>query len=156
MQANWPLIAPPLLALLDDSSLEYKIKGCNSLLILLEKCPSALLERTGLGEVFEDAVMPCLSCLPTLIEEPESLRVLGAAYPVLVQLALVRFPDDKKHAARIKALDRMLRNGIVKGYAHAGEHVKIAELFVHQLTRLVNEMGLDFVKHLKVQSLQNT
>ena len=152
MQANWPLIAPPLLALLDDSSLEYKIKGCNSLLILLEKCPSALLERTGLGEVFEDAVMPCLSYLPTLTEEAESLRILGAAYPVLIQLALVRFPDDKKHAARIKALDRVLRNGIVKGYAHAGEHVKIAELFVHQITRLVNEMGIDFVRHLKVQS----
>ena len=152
MQANWPLIAPPLLALLDDSSLEYKIKGCNSLLILLEKCPPALLERTGLGEVFEDAVMPCLSHLPTLTEEAESLRVLGAAYPVLIQLALVRFPDDRKHAARIKALDRVLRNGIVKGYAHAGEHVKIAELFVHHITRLVEEMGIEFVRHLKVKS----
>ena len=155
MQANWPLIAPPLLALLDDSSLEYKIIGCNSLLSLLEKCPSTLLERTGLGEVFENAVMPCLSYLPTLTEEPKSLRVLGAAYPLLIQLALVRFPDDK-HAARIRALDRVLRNGIIKGYGHAGEHVKIAELFVHQITRLVNEMGIEFVKHLKVQSLQNT
>ena len=152
MQANWPLIAPPLLALLDDSSLEYKIKGCNSLLILLEKCPSVLLERTGLGEVFEDAVMPCLSYLPTLTEEAESLRILRAAYPALIQLALVRFPDDRKHAARIKALDRVLRNGIVKGYAHAGEHVKIAELFVHQITRLVEEMGIEFVRHLKVKS----
>lgn len=152
MQANWPLIAPPLLAFIDDSSLEYKIVGCNALLILLGKCPSALLERTGLGEVFEDAVMPCLSHLPTLTEEADSLRILGAAYPVLIQLALVRFPDDKKHAARIKALDRVLRNGIVKGYAHAGDHVKIAEVLVHQITRLVNEMGIEFVRHLKVQS----
>ena len=152
MQANWPLIVPPLLALLDDSSLEYKIKGCNALLVLLEKCAFALLERTGLGEVFEDAVMPCLTYLPTLTEESESLRILGAAYPALIQLALVRFPDDKKHAARIKALDRVLRNGVVKGYTHAGDHVKIAELFVQQITRLVNEMGIEFVRHLKVQS----
>ena len=150
MQTNWPLIAPPLLALIDDSSLEYKITGCSSLFILLEKCPSALLERTGLGEVFEDAVMPCLSYLPSLTEEPESLRILGAAYPVLIQLALARFPDERKYAARIKALDRVLRNGIVKGYAHAGDHVKIAELLVHQTTRLVNEMGTEFVRHLKV------
>ena len=151
MQANWPLITPPLLALIDDSSLEYKISGCNSLFILLEKCPSALLERTGLGEVFEDAVMPCLSYLPSLTEEPDSLRILGAAYPVLIQLALARFPDERKYAARIKALDRVLRNGIVKGYAHAGEHVKIAELLVNQTTRLVNVMGTESVRHLKVQ-----
>lgn len=96
--------------------------------------------------------MPCLSHLPTLTEEAESLRILGAAYPVLIQLALVRFPDDKKHAARIKALDRVLRNGIVKGYAHAGEYFKIAELFVYQITRLVEEMGIEFVRHLKVWS----
>ena len=96
--------------------------------------------------------MPCLTYLPTLTEEPESLRILGAAYPALIQLALVRFPDDEKHAARIKALDRVLRNGVVKGYTHAGDHVKIAELFVQQITRLVNEMGIEFTRHLKVRS----
>ncbi len=152
MQANWPLIAPPLLALIDDSSLEYKVIGCNSLLSLLQKCPSDLLERTGLGDVFEDAVMPCLSYLPSLTEEPDSLRILGAAYPVLIHLALVRFPDERKHAARVKALDRVLRNGIINGYTHAGDHVKIAELLVHQTTRLINEMGTEFVRHLKVQT----
>ena len=152
MQANWPLIIPPLLALIDDSSLKYKIIGCNSLLSLLRKCPTDLLERTGLGDVFENAVMPCLSYLPSLTEESDSLRILGAAYPVLIHLALVRFPDERKHAARVKALDRVLRNGIMNGYTHAGDHVKIAELLIHQTTRLVNEMNIEFVRHLKVHS----
>lgn len=150
MQANWPLIIPPLLALIDDSSTNYKVKGCNLLAVFLQKCPSPLLERTGLGEVFENAIMPCLMSLPSLTEEAESLQMLKAAYPTLISLALVRFPGEKHQAARIKALDKIFRNGILKGYAYAGEHVKIAELLVREMAVLANELGVEFVKHLKV------
>lgn len=150
VQANWPLIIPPLLALMDDSSSKYKVKGCNFLAIFLQKCPSPLLERTGLGEILEDAVMPCLLSLPSLTEEAESLQMLTAAYPALISLAFVRFPGEEHKAARIKALDKILRTGILKGYAHAGEHVKVAELLVNEMTVLANELGVGFVKHLKV------
>ena len=150
VQANWPLIIPPLLALIDDSSTKYKVKGCNLLAVFLKKCPSHLLERTGLGELFENAIMPCLMSLPSLTEEAESLQMLKAAYPALISLALVRFPGEKRPAARIKALDKILRNGILKGYAYAGEHVQIAELLVNTMTILVNELGVESIKHLKV------
>lgn len=149
VQANWPLIIPPLLALIDDSSAKYKVKGCNFLAIFLQRCPSILLERTGLGEIFENAVMPCLLSLPSLTEEAESLQMLKATYPSLISLALVRFPGEKHQAARIKALDKILRNGTLRGYAYAGEHVKIAELLVNELTVLVKELGVESVKHLK-------
>ncbi|CAD6583397.1 MAG: hypothetical protein ASARMPREDX12_005298 [Alectoria sarmentosa] len=149
VQANWPLIIPPLLALIDDSSTKYKVKGCKFLAIFLQKCSSLLLERTGLGGIFETAVLPCLLSLPSLTEEAESLQMLKAAYPVLVSLALVRFPGKTHQVARIKALDKVLRNGILKGYAHAGEHVKLAELLVKEMTVLVNELGIESVKHLK-------
>lgn len=135
---------------MDDSSTKYKVKGCNSLAMFLRKCPSPLLERTGLGEIFEDAIMPCLLSLPSLTEEAESLQMLTAAYPALISLALIRFPAEEHQAARIKALDRILRTGILKGYAHAGEHVKVAELLVDETTVLVKELGVESVKHLKV------
>ncbi len=152
MQANWPLIIPPLLALIDDSSTKYKAKGCNSLAMFLQKCPSLLLERTGLGDIFENAAMPCLMSLPSLTEEADSLQLLKAAYPALISLALVRFPGEKHQPARVKALDKILRNGILKGYAYAGEHIKIAELFVSEMAVLVNELGVESVKHLKVST----
>ena len=138
------------MALIDDTLVKYKIKGCSSLVSLLRVCPSPLLERTGLGEVFENAVMPCLLYLPSLTEEAESLEMLNAAYTALIALALARFPDEKDHPARMKALDRILRQGVLKGYAHAGEHVKITELLVQQIVELINEMGIESVKHLKV------
>jgi len=150
MEANWPLIIPPLLALIDDSSIQYKAKGCDDLSFFLHSCPSPLLERTGLGEVFENAVMPCLMYLPSLTEEAESLHLLRAAYPALISLARVRFADEKQRDAKMKALDRILRYGVLKGYGHAGEHVRIAELLVNQIENLINEMGIASVKHLKV------
>ena len=150
MQANWPLVIPPLLALIDDTSTKYKVKGCNCLAIFLQQCPSLLLERTGLGEILENAVMPCLMCLPSLTEEAESLELLKAAYPSLVSLAAVRFPDEKHQAAKVNAIDNILRNGLLKGYAQAGEHVRIGKLLVNEMAIVVKELGIDSVKHLKV------
>lgn len=108
------------------------------------------MERTGLGKVFENAIMPCLMYLPTLNDEVDSLILLRAAYPALIALAHVRFPEGKHKSSRLKMLDRVLRFGVLKGYTHAGDYVKIAELLVNQIIELVNEMGIYFVKHLKV------
>lgn len=152
MQSNWPLIIPPLLALIDDTSIKYKIKGCNLLAIFLQRCPSLLLERTGLGEIFENAVTPCLLSLPSLTEEADSLEMLKVAYPALTSLALVRFPGGQRQAAKVKALDKILRDGVLKGYAQAGEHVRIGKLLVNEMTVLVKELGIESIKHLKVRS----
>lgn len=152
VQLNWPLLIPPLLALIDDTSIKYKIKGCNLLAIFLQRCPSLLLERTGLGEIFENTVTPCLLSLPSLTEETESLEMLKVAYPALRSLALVRFPDGQRQAAKVKALDKILRDGVLKGYAQAGEHVRIGTLLVNEVTVLVRELGIESVKHLKVRS----
>ncbi|KAL6719105.1 hypothetical protein ACLMJK_003340 [Lecanora helva] len=150
LEINWPLLVPPLLALIDDSSTQYKAKGCDFLRIFLKKCPPPLLGRTGLGEVFDNALMPCLIYFPSLTEETEALQVLAAAYPVVIDLALVRFPDAKQQGARITTLDKILRNGILKGYAHAGEHVKVAEVLVNHMITLIREMGTASVPRLKV------
>ena len=150
MQANWSLIIPPLLALIDDSSIKYRVKGCNCLIRFIQKCPSVLLERTGLGEIFENAVMPCLMSLPSLTEETECLEMLKAAYPALVSLAFFRFPEERHKTARIKALDKILRSGILRGFALAGEYIKIAELLVNEMTVIVKELGVESAKHLKV------
>ena len=90
--------------------------------------------------------------LPSLTEEAESIQLLTAAYPALIKLALTRFADEKQRPARLGALGKVLRFGLVKGYSQAGEHVKIAELLVNQIAVLVNQMGIASVKHLKVDS----
>ncbi|KAI4211586.1 MAG: hypothetical protein LQ351_005627 [Letrouitia transgressa] len=148
VESNWPLIIPPILTLLDDASVESKIRGCESLLSLLKKTHASLLERTGLGEVFHNALLPLLLYLPTLTPEEESLPLLEVVYTSLIELARARHPADGQRHLRLKMLDQVFRYGILQGYSHAGEHVKIAELLIQKTTSMVHEMGIHFVKHL--------
>lgn len=156
IEAHWPLLIPPLLAFIDDASTYFKVRGCELLTLFFAKVPSPLLERTGLGEVFQSTLMPHLLYLPSLTPENESTAILEATYVALIALNRRLFRGDKYRQPRIKELDKVMRDGIFKGYAHAGENVRIAELLVKKLTDLVNEMGVDSARHLNVQlSLPN-
>lgn len=153
MEDNWPLIIPPLLTLIDDESTEFKSKGCELLTLLLKAMHPDFLQRTGLGEVFQDAVMPCLSYLPTLTPEVESLQLLHAAYPALLALAHVRYPKDgENRKQRNRFFGRILREGVLKGYVHAGEHAKIAEFLVLHIAVLVDEIGVSCVRYFKART----
>lgn len=163
-------MVPPVLTMVDDDSSEIKAKGCELLGILLKNTTPALLARTGLGQVLTDAVMPCLLYLPTLTPEPESIRLLGAAYPALISLARARFEPTTRQTAlvkvdritdkgtheRIKYFDQIIRKGILGGYRHAGEHVKIAELLVTQIAIVIDQLGVHAVKYLKVCLLSHS
>ena len=149
---HWPFLVPPILALIDDSSLKYKAAGCADLVGFLHSCPIDVLKRTGLGEIFEHAIMPCLMYLPTLTEEAESLMLLSKAYPALLELAALRFPGRGQRLLKIKALDRIMRYGVLSGFSHAAEHVRIAEFLTKQLIELISGLGIDTAKHLKVSS----
>ncbi|MCJ1311309.1 hypothetical protein MMC25_004980 [Agyrium rufum] len=149
MQENWPLVVPPLLALLDDSSTLMKTRGSEILRSFISKVDSGLLSRTGLGEVFHDALTPCFYCLPTLTPEEESIQILTAVFPTTMALAVARFPTDEEKPKRRQMLDKIMRLGVLQGYSHAGELVKIGEMLVQQISPLVDLMGIHSVKFLK-------
>lgn len=152
IEANWPLLIPPLLALVDDASIPFKVRGCELLNLFLMTTPFPLLERTGLGEVFQNALTPCLLYLPSLVPEKESTAILDATYAALFTLNHVLYPGEKNRMQHMRASDTMMRDGVFRGYAHAGENVRIAKLLIDIMTSLINEMGIDSSKHLKVWS----
>lgn len=118
--------------------------------LFLKTVKPPLLQRTGLGEVFQSALMPCLLCLPTLVVENESIEILEGAYVAVILLNQVQFPGEKNRTQRTISLEKVLIDGIFKGYAHAGENVKIAELLIQKMISLVRELGIEVVKYLKV------
>ena len=143
--------------MIDDSTNGMKVKGCVTLHKFLDEIPSILLDRTGLREVYENALLPCLMYLPTLTEVDDSLVLLGAAYPCLVRLAdtwaaAAAAPSSEVtgHPRRLQALDRIMRDGVFTGYAHAGDNVRIADFLCKEIEELVRKMGIYVVKHLKV------
>ncbi|MCJ1477733.1 hypothetical protein MMC13_006406 [Lambiella insularis] len=149
LEEHWPLVIPPLLAILDDEAISNKVKGCELLERFLTITPASLLHRTGLGEVFQDTLLPCLSYLPSLTPEDESLSLLGAVYPALLSLIRARYPDPASVAKKMTTLDKILRVGILKGFAYAGEHVRIATILMCKTTDLISEMGIMSVRRLK-------
>jgi hypothetical protein len=172
---TWHQFTPPLLTLLDDPGTPIRVQGAQILAIFVPHMSSTLLQQSGLGELFEDALMPTLMYLPNLTPLEESLELLPAAYNALIVLCETRFPasslpigpgstttaltkpNDKERekfeeikASRLKFLDRIARKGVFMGFAHSMEHAAIVELLLNQLRVLIDKMGLSAVKHLKV------
>lgn len=159
VEGVWHLVIPPLLTLIDDWETKYKRLGAELLAHVLAVTSPTLLERTGLAEVFEEALTPCLSYLPELTPEDESVELLSAVYPVLITLAKVRYPLEptvgskisKEHSTRerIKQLDSIIRKGVIYSYSHCSEYPRLVSLLFDQLALLCTELGLESVKHLR-------
>ena len=147
---SWPLFVPPVLTLLDDPNTEIRIRGLEILTAFLRKLTWRLLLRTGLGEVFEDAVMPTLLYLPSLTPVDESVRLLKPAYEALYTLADKRFPAKEAYTENMRFMDRIIRHGVLQGYSHSHEYPQIVEVLLQEMDALINKMGIHSVKHLKV------
>jgi len=127
-----------------------------------------LLLQTGLADVFEDAITPTLMFLPSLTPVDESVQLLEPAYQALFTLGDILYRDTqlKSRATRdgaekdkneiekkekeFKFWDRVIRKGILTGYAHANEYPAIVEVLVRNLGVVIEKMGIKAVKHLKV------
>lgn len=151
---SWHLFIPPILTLLDDVSTPVRIRGLEISKILLEKITAKVLKQTGLGEVFEDAIMPTLLFLPSLTPVDESVRLLKPAYEVLFTLANARFPVSEDWPQKMRFMDRILRQGILHGIEHCRDNVKIIDVLLKELRDLISRMGIHSVKHLKVMNLR--
>lgn len=155
VETHWPLLLPPILATIDDFETQYKVRGCELLRLLLRATQSSVLKRTGLTGVFEEAVFPFLSYLPTLTPPKESIQLLNAAYPCLVQLVRTRYPlttrsqDPEAWDAKVKMTTKYIRHGVLHGMLLAGQFPLLATCMVTHLETLINEEGIDSVRHLK-------
>ena len=155
-EQNWPLVAPPILALIDDIDIEFKARGCRLLRQLLQATPSTLLAKTGLGQVFQDAVTPCLSYLPTLTSEEDSITILSAAYPTILTLAEVRHPPERNANAndnlqrRERLLVHILHHHLLRTFAHVEpqDYPDLITSLLNHLGSFLSALGLDTVAHL--------
>ena len=159
LEEVWPMIVPPVLTLIDDWEPKYKRLGAELVQQLLSVTPPILLERTGLGEVFEGALMPCLTFLPTVTLEQDSIDLLSAVFPALLALSRVRYPLHQTSSTKVtstalerprtKFLDTVVRKGVISGYNHCSQYPRIISVLFNNLVPLLNELGVDSVKHLK-------
>lgn len=177
IESQFPLLVPPILALLEDEDMSYKRRGCDLLSILcnhIVNCRSGILNRTGLVKVFEDSLAPNMLILPSLTPEEQSLEILSCLYPAYRALVDASFSDAaakpppntgklilksqkqtsiaskvlNQHNDRQAMLDRILRNGLLAGYIHASDYVQISTLLVTEMSCVVAMMGASSAKYL--------
>ncbi|KAI0837781.1 hypothetical protein F5Y06DRAFT_64328 [Hypoxylon sp. FL0890] len=163
LQSHWPLFIPVLLTLLDEPQhTGLKVRALGIFRTFWARCPAGLMQNTGLAEVFEHAVFPAVLYLPSLTPEDESLQILGAAYPALIEMAGLHYTDagsgldlegqpqpQQVSEAQRKLLDKIIREGIMVGYHHAKQHIRLVGLLCETLVCIINGMGILAVKHLK-------
>ncbi|KAL4733259.1 hypothetical protein BDV11DRAFT_175861 [Aspergillus similis] len=134
LEAHFPLLVPPILALIDDSSHFYKRLGCillSRFLIPIRESKSDILRRTNLSSVFEDAIRPLFHSLPTITPEDDSIQLLSEAYPTLRSLVETSYrlspatnrstpstrqlTDDEKF---ITTTTKILRDHLIPSFHH--------------------------------------
>lgn len=152
LEECWHLLVPPLLTLLDDWETRYKAIGAESLTHILKLSPPGLLERTGLGDLFETALVACLNHLPSLTPEQDSVQLLEKVYPALLALGEARWPRPSPSSTyplpRLALLDSVLRKGVLHSYDHAKTSPLVVTLLLEQLAAILREMGFHSIKHL--------
>lgn len=157
IEPSWYLLVPPILTLLDDHYPPSKTRGCNILTTLLSRLDEqplprggqSLLTRTGLGPVIWNAVTPCLLSLPPLTPQSHSVPLLKAAYPTLIALSKSMSAGKPTGKERAKLLDKLIRDGILRGMQFGGENVHVATTLMELLSLVVGAMGIWSARHLK-------
>lgn len=94
LDTHFHLLVPPILHQIDDVDFTYKVSGCECLRILcdnLRDIQSDILKRSGLADVFSEALKNNFSYLPSLTPEDESLMLYQALYPAFRSLVGARF-----------------------------------------------------------------
>lgn len=126
-------------------------RGIDILNVFLTKCPVDILRSSGIGTVFQESVFPSLMFLPTLTPELESAALLRSAYRTLLMLALA--DSDPAAKKRRALLDKILRDGVLAGYFHASQHMRVVEVLMQSAAQVVEKLEIYAVKHLQVCSI---
>lgn len=156
VERHWHLIIPPLLSIIDDNQVSFKARGCELVTLLLQRTPSGQLTKTGLFDVFREALMPCFGFLPSLTPEDESIDLLNHAFPALLALHSVKFRSEssatleqKSRTQSVQFLDTLIRQGVLSPYAHCPENVRISIVILRNFCTVNDALGLESIKHLK-------
>ncbi|KAF9892464.1 hypothetical protein FE257_001573 [Aspergillus nanangensis] len=179
LETQFPLLVPPILALIDDDNPTFKTRGCtvfSQILLTIQDSNSDILQRTNLSSVFEDAIRPCLLSLPTITPEDEAIRLLTAAYPALLSLLKLNFlhpprrstsqqtasPQPTPKETYMGSLAKTLRDNLIPSFHHVSStnttsasaipsypYPRLSTLFLHHTCTIVQELAIHSTKYLQ-------
>ncbi|PKC67946.1 hypothetical protein RhiirA1_508318 [Rhizophagus irregularis] len=136
------LIIPPTLSLIDDYNVNFKTRGVSLLDHLLKELTPDIIQRTGLGEVFHEALSRCL----TYQNEESHVSLLRQSFSAIISLiSLIEKPNSE---ARFIKYEQILSNNVVRGFIFSGDKIVIRIILLEQIPNLSQELGIVMVKYL--------
>lgn len=165
IEENFYLLVPPILQMIDDVDILYKTHGCRHLYQLsqvLVATQSTILKRSGLTDVFVEALKNDFSYLPSLTPEEDSIMLYEQLYPAYLGLVQARFPSvdavpgENSNSQRQSYLTLLLRHQLLHALAHLATgsgsgsttSPKLSTLLLTQLSNVVREMDTSASLHL--------
>ncbi|RIA78828.1 hypothetical protein C1645_795288 [Glomus cerebriforme] len=136
------LIIPPTLSLIDDYNVKFKTRGVSILNHLLKELKLDIIQRTGLGEVFHEALSKCLSYQ----SEESHVSLLHQSFSAII--SLISLTEKPNSETRYIKYEQILSNNVVKGFIFSGDKIVIRIILLQQIPKLSQELGIVMVKYL--------
>ncbi|CAJ0640950.1 9440_t:CDS:2 [Entrophospora sp. SA101] len=135
-------VISPVLMLIDDYNFKFKLRGVLLIDHLIKEISPAIIKRTGLGEVFYEALFKCLAHQL----EPSDLVLLKPSFAAI--LNLITYTEPSGSESRYKKLDNIFNIFVVKGLTIKYDKIILRQFLLQQIPFFVDELGIMTVKHL--------
>ncbi|CAG8507883.1 1622_t:CDS:2 [Paraglomus brasilianum] len=136
-------LIPPTLTLLDNFDVTLKTRGITILDQILRKVNPTIIQRTGLGNVFYEAISACLMYQ----SEVSHAQFLRPSYSAM--LNLVSVAESRGSEAWFSKHEKILRSHVLRGLVMAGDIIVIRRVLLEQIPVLVEYLDIVAVKYLK-------
>ncbi|KAK7061347.1 hypothetical protein R3P38DRAFT_2828989 [Favolaschia claudopus] len=144
-EANWHLVIPPLMALLDDYEARYKLMGVKIMSAMLERVPSSVLKRTGVDSLLMGSLTRSLAQL----QSPETPQLIRAA--ISASLALIQLTTSTGSADRFDQLCALLGDGIIGTiWPYSSDRLPALLASIDALPPLLRALGVGCARYMKV------
>ncbi|KAI7890013.1 uncharacterized protein EV154DRAFT_564793 [Mucor mucedo] len=141
LEKNLHLIIPPVLIVLDDVDIEYKEYGVKMVHGIVKKLDSNHIAKFGLDNVVFESLFKCLYRL----SQDRDIEILKLAYPCILDL----IGSIKNERTRSGFYERVLTDGIMTGYQHAGQKIKFLPILLQPIATIYDAIGAIGVQYLK-------
>ncbi|KAG6836921.1 hypothetical protein H0H93_001287 [Arthromyces matolae] len=145
-EALWPLIVPPVMALLDDFETRHKLCGVRIVSEMLREVPGPLLKRTGVDGLIRASLNTCLAYL----NENDTPLLIAAAVDVYLTLTLLT--TSVGSAEQFDQLCFLLGEGIIRGiWLYASEKPEVIHASLKALPPVLRALNIGTARFFKVE-----
>ncbi|KAG6853227.1 hypothetical protein C0991_005894 [Blastosporella zonata] len=146
----WHLIIPPVMALMDDYEVRYKLRGVGIVSEMLREVPGQVLKRSGVDGLIRSSLNGCLSHL----NDAETPQLIEAA--VDASLTLTLLTTSIGSSDQFDQLCVLLGEGVIRGiWVYASDNPNVVLASLKALPPLLRALKIGNARFLKVSPYDN-